>query len=340
MVVLSSEDSLNGSGTERPGRAAEAESQVPRWLTPFLICLCVLFLWPLARRFSSLGHPREVIVYCAQDEVYATKILQDFQKSSDIRVRAVYDNEAVKTVGLANRLLAERKHPQCDVFWGNEEMRTRQLAAAGVFRQTNAWASFGYRTRRLVVNTNLVLESKAPPSWKSLTNELWRGKVALAYPMSGTTATHFHALRQFWGPAAWETWCRALADNKPLLLDGNSMVVKAVGNGRAAIGMTDSDDIAAGQADGLPVKGLPVTQETLYLPNTVAVIRNASHPAEAQQLFEFLQRPEIAGLLASYRALEGTSISLAQTPGLYVDWDKLVADIGPVTSKLNEIFLR
>jgi hypothetical protein len=31
------------------------------------------------------------------------------------------------------------------VFWGNEEMRTRQLAAQGVFRETNGWAAFGHR---------------------------------------------------------------------------------------------------------------------------------------------------------------------------------------------------
>ena len=29
-------------------------------------------------------------------------------------------SEAVKTVGLANRLLAEMNHPQCDVWWSNE----------------------------------------------------------------------------------------------------------------------------------------------------------------------------------------------------------------------------
>ena len=96
----------------------------------------------------------EVVAYCAQDQVYAEKIFADFEKQTGIRVLAVYDSEAVKTVGLANRLLAEQRHPQCDVFWGNEEMRTRLLAAKGVFRETNGWAAFGYRSRRLVINTN------------------------------------------------------------------------------------------------------------------------------------------------------------------------------------------
>src|SRR5256885_12959964 len=58
-----------------------------------------------------------------------------------------YDSEAVKTVGLANRLLAERAHPQCDVFWSNEEMRTRQLAGQDVFCATNGWAADRKSTR-------------------------------------------------------------------------------------------------------------------------------------------------------------------------------------------------
>src|SRR6476661_7022367 len=48
-----------------------------------------------------------------------------------IIVRPVYDNEAAKTVGLVNRLIAEKNNPQCDVFWNNEELRTHQLAHDG-----------------------------------------------------------------------------------------------------------------------------------------------------------------------------------------------------------------
>src|SRR2546422_8094567 len=49
---------------------------------------------------------------------------------------------------------AERSHPQCDVFWGNEEMRAIQLATQDVFRETNGWAAFGHRSRRIVINTD------------------------------------------------------------------------------------------------------------------------------------------------------------------------------------------
>src|SRR6266487_4024280 len=130
-----------------------------RWLLSLVTMQGILLFWLVA---PWGGKRQTVIVYASQDEVYAEPILEEFTKETGIKVRAVYDSEAVKTVGLANRLLAERAHPQCDVFWGNEEMRTRQLAAQDVFRETNGWAAFGYRSRRIVINTNFVLERRSP----------------------------------------------------------------------------------------------------------------------------------------------------------------------------------
>jgi iron(III) transport system substrate-binding protein len=281
-----------------------------------------------------------VLAYCAQDQDYAEPILREFAKQTGLKAPAVYDNEAVKTVGLANRLLAERPHPRCDVFWGNEELRTRQLAARDVFRETNGWAAFGYRSRRMVINTNRLSVASAPRSLLDLTNETWRGKVALAYPQFGTTATHFNALRQHWGDATWETWCQALAANKPFLVDGNSVVVKTVGRGDAWIGLTDSDDIAAGQAEGMPIAPLPMTSETLLIPNTVAVVRGAPHPGPAQRLYEFLQKPEVRQQLVAAHALEGVSASEVSIPTLKLNWNALLRDLENTTARLNTIFLR
>ena len=337
-------------------------------LLPFLVVVALL---------SGCGADRhQVIAYCAQDQEYAEPIFREFTRQTGIKVRAVYDSEAVKTVGMANRLLAERANPQCDVFWGNEELRTRQLAAEKVFRETNGWAAFGYRSRRMVVNTNRLALASAPHSLLELTNETWRGKVALAYPQFGTTATHFHALRAYWSNDLWQAWCQALASNKPLLLDGNSTVVKMVGRGEAWLGLTDSDDIAAAQKEGLPVAALPMNGETLLIPNTVAVIRGTPHPEAAQRLFEYLQRHEIVQQLVAARALESLSAGARAVPGsqqplpadgdlalpdrsarsnalraedgsrsgtmgtLWPDWDALLRDLDATTAELCRIFLR
>jgi iron(III) transport system substrate-binding protein len=164
--------------------------------------------------------------------------------------------------------------------------------------------------------------------------------VALAYPQFGTTATHFHALRQLWGETLWETWCRSFAANKPLLVDGNSMVVKMVGTGEAVLGVSDSDDVAAAQADAMPVAAAPMMNETLSIPNTVALIRGAPHPENADRLFSFLHRPEIAQMLVAANALEGATLDQKGGSTLQVNWESLLAGLESTTAKLNQIFLR
>lgn len=163
--------------------------------------------------------------------------------------------------------------------------------------------------------------------------------MALAYPLFGTTATHFHALRQHWGPAVWEAWCRALAANKPFLVDGNSVVVKMVSRGEAWWGFTDSDDIAGAQREGFPVAPLPTTDETLFVPNTVGVIRNCPHPEAAERLYEFISNPKVSGELVGLHALEGATLEPATAAtGLAVDWEQLLKTWTPSPKRRRKSF--
>jgi len=303
--------------------------------------ISILLIVALALAGCGKSASEVVVVYTSQDEVFAEPILKQFEQETGIQARTVYDSEAVKTVGLVNRLLTERDNPQCDVFWNNEEFRTRQLASRGIFRETNGWTHLGYRSRRIVINTNLVSLAQSPRTFSDATNAIWRGKVALAYPMFGTTATHFHALRQYWGDEAWRNWCRALEANKPFLVDGNSVVVKMVSRGEASWGFTDSDDIAGAQREGFPVAPLPTTEETLFIPNTVGVIKNCPHPDAAERLYEYISDPKVSAKLVELRALEGVTLDSAKAnTGLKVIWETLLKNLENVTAEIQDIFLR
>lgn len=308
----------------------------PFWMVLALIAVMAVSQWSSWRKTS---HRSEVILYAAQDQVYAEPILRDFERQTGLKVRAIYDSEANKTVAIANRLLAERARPQCDVFWGNEELRTRQLAAADVFRETNGWAKFGHRSRRMAVlsSTNAV---QHPSSLLELTNAVWRGRIALAHPLFGSTATHLLALRQHWGTNTWENWCRALAANKPFLVEGNSAAARAVAAGRATLALTDSDDIAAVNRDGAHLSAPPISAETLLLPNTVAVIRGAPHSENAQRLFEFLQTEGVTRRLVQAGALEDQSPAGIATRTLQPDWSALLRDLDAGTRDLQRLFTR
>ncbi len=308
----------------------------PMWLVALVGVAAAVFVPRLTRLFKSRP---AVILYASQDQVYAEPILRDFERETGLRVRTVFDSEAAKTVAIANRLLAERRHPQCDVLWGNEELRTRQLAAAGIFRETNGWTAFGYRSRRLALAASAT--NAAPPrSLLDLTNAAFRGRVALAYPLFGTTATHLLALRQHWGESNWLEWCRALAANKPFLVDGNSAAAQFAARGKAALALTDSDDIAAELREGAQLAALPMTAETLLIPNTVAVVRGCPHPDAAQRLFVYLQRPEVIAQLVAARALEGTSTADVTVTTLQPDWGALLRDLEPATEAMRKVFRR
>ena len=294
----------------------------------------ISMLWLVC--ISCRKNDSALVVYTSQDQQFAEPILNGFTRATGIRVSAIYDSEAVKTVGLANRLLAEARHPRCDIWWSNEALRTHQLAQRGVF-DTNFLAEFGCRTRCIVINTNKLAPAAAPRSVLELTNAGWRGHVALAYPMFGTTSAHFIELRQRWGATNWENWCRALAANKPFLVDGNSAVVKLVGRGEAFVGLTDSDDIRAGERDGLPVAMVPHTPDSLRIPNSIAIVRGAPHRESAERLFQFLSSPDVQGQLAKAGALDEAAACGGDSN---VDWGVIARELEPATAALRQIFLR
>lgn len=303
----------------------------------------LLFIWSLAGFLSTGGcgsRPAlEVVVYCSQDRVYAEPIFSDFTRRSGIRVKALFDTEAAKTVGLASRLLAEKSRPQCDLFWNNEELRTWQLAARGVL-ETN-WISVGYRTRRLVVYTNQLPVLGMRVGLADLVNPSFRGRVAMASPLFGTTATYFLALRQYWGKERWENWCRQLLGNKALVVNGNSDVVNLVGRGEAWVGLTDSDDLAAGLREGWPILSLDAADvPTLVIPNTLALVINCPHPDSARRLREFVCQPEVVQRLVEARALESATPAESVHERLPVDYPYLVRELDNATRTLEEIFLK
>lgn len=307
---------------------------------PCLLAMALLLPSCLGWLTGCGGRPGpEVVVYAAQDRLFAEPIFREFQRATGIEVRAVYDNEATKTTGLANRLLVEQARPQADLWWSNEELRTRQLTRLGVLEPDTI--AFGERRRVLVCASNRVGSLPVPFSLSTLTNAPYRGQVAMAYPLFGTTATHLLVLRQRWGEAAWQSWCRDLHANRPLLLDGNSLVVRRVAAGDAWIGLTDTDDVIAAQREGEPVAAiaLPVGED-LRIPNTVAVVQGARHPDAARRLANFLQSPGVIERLVRDGAFEAGNTAPGAAVPAPIEWDRVINDLDLGTRWLGETFRR
>src|SRR5947207_981628 len=83
----------------------------------------------------------EVVLYTSVDEPIAAPIIAAFEKRSGVHVRLVTDTEASKSVGLAERLRAEKANPQADVWWSNELFLTINLADEGLFEPLTSVAA-------------------------------------------------------------------------------------------------------------------------------------------------------------------------------------------------------
>jgi iron(III) transport system substrate-binding protein len=322
----------------------------------FAVVLFTAVAWILSAPVQ--GGDREVVIYTSVDQVFSEPILNAFEKAKGIKVKAVYDVEASKTVGLVNRLIAEKDRPKCDVFWNNEFARTVALKQKGIlapYRSPSAedippafkdkgdqWTGFSARARVLIYNRLLLKDPDLPRSIFELTDPKWKGKVALAYPLFGTTATQMAALYVSIGKEKTEAYLTALNANNVVIVNGNSVARDVVQEGEYPLGLTDSDDVNEAVQSGKPVGLILPDHEglgTLLIPNTVAVIKNCPHPAEGRELVDYLLSRDVEMQLAFSEAAQIPVRAGVDRPSNVLDISSITfmkVDYEAVSEKIDE----
>ncbi len=330
-------------------------------------CLGALFL---CLSGCWTGAPEEeVVVYCSLDSEFSQPIFADFERDTKLQVLPKFDAESTKTVGLASLLLAEAKHPRCDVFWNNEILNTLRLEQRGmldvyrapaanqfpaIFRSKRGmWQGFAARARIIAVNADLLKAEDRPKSIHDLTDARWRGKIGIAKPLFGTTATHAACLFAYWGAEQAEDFFKKLKENDVRIMSGNKQVAQAVASGQLLFGLTDTDDAIGEQEGGRPVTIVYPDQEegglgTLFIPNTLAIIKGCPHPRAARKLVDYLLSPGVEAKLA-----EGPSAQIPlndkvevksriETPqtvkAMQVDFEKAAAEWDRAAGFMRDLF--
>ena len=202
-----------------------------------------------------------LIIYCSVDEIWSAPLFDKFTELTGIKIKTVFDSEANKSVGLANRLIAEKKNPVADIYWSGEPLQSERLVKAGVVRSNELTSVQGmripvsYRQRVFVVNTNLIKSSEEfPRTIFDLTNNFFYGRAAMANPKFGSTLYHFTLLRKKIGEKSFFKFTENLKRNNIKVFAGNSQVVLQVANGNFAVGLTDNDDAQREIAKDAPIK--------------------------------------------------------------------------------------
>lgn len=313
---------------------------------------------------------REVVVYTALDRMFSEPILKGFEEKTGIRVKPVFDTEATKTVGLANRIIAEKDNPVCDVFWNNEIARSLVLEQMGILEPYHSpsaedidpffkspqgyWTGHSLRGRVILINTDLVSPEDAPDSIFDLLDPRWKGKAGIANPLFGTTSTHSATLFAYLGDHMAKAFFQGLRDNDIKILTGNATAKDEVVAGIIHWCLTDTDDGNLPLLDGKPVKIIFPDQDglgTLMIPHTLCLIRNSPNPNAGKVLIDYLLSPEVEAMLAesAYAPIPvrpGMGVpgreewSLSKIRTLHVPWNRLPAGVEAAQPYLRDVFLR
>src|SRR5262249_38824537 len=123
----------------------------------------------------------------------------------------------------------------------------------------------------------------------------------------GTSATQAACLFQVLGGTRAREYYLGLKNNEAKIVAGNKQVAEGVGQGRFAVGVTDTDDAMAEVEAGRPVAVIFPDQDgnggrpalgTLFIPNTVAVVRGSPNPTGARKLVDYLLSAAVEKKLA------------------------------------------
>lgn len=267
--------------------------------------------------------PPQVVVYSSVDKEVALPIFAEFTKATGIRVEAMFGSDMAGSgtdgsEALAQAILAERDDVRCDLFWNDEVLRTIALDRAGLlqphataaenmFRASarsplSTWYAIASQARVLVANSNQVFEARLPKSLYDLTDQQWYERVGIAKPLTGLSATHAACLFQTAGESTAEDLFVRIKRNARIL-QSDREVARAVASGNLAFGLTNSSDAVLEIAAGGPLTIVYPDQAasefgTLYIPMTVARLKDSPNSEPAAKLLDYLLSAAVAKQLA------------------------------------------
>lgn len=277
-----------------------------------------------------------MVLYSSVDDFVLREVVEAFEADAGVRVRLLGDTEATKTTGLVERLVAERDEPRADVWWSSEPFGTIRLRGLGVLEPAGlkpppvlepawrqqidaadgSWFGFALRARVLVARDGRFQTAEPPSRLRELCDARYRGRVGIARPRYGTTRGHMGALLARYGEPVFRGWLLAMRDNGLRVYDGNSTIVRAVSEGEIDLGLTDTDDVWAGQRNGALVSavfesvdtpadaasalesGLLPSAGPMLIPNTVARVAGGPNEDAARRLMGYLLDGKAEEILA------------------------------------------
>jgi iron(III) transport system substrate-binding protein len=265
--------------------------------------------------FSGCATKNEnrVVLYCSVDEVYAKPLIKKLEAQTGLKIDALFDTEATKTAGLANRIRAERNRPRADVFWSSAILQTLLMSDEGLLEPYSSpsakdlpaqfvgkdWVGVGTRAR-VLVNSQSQGEISSVAQLSQAKNP-----VGISNPQFGTASDWATTLALRWGTPKTLEYFRALKKNNVRILPGNGDVARQTAQGTLRFGVTDSDDYLALARQKKEIYLMQISKDNVLIPGAVSILQGAPNMENARKLFDAIA------------SIEGEHALTEQMPGVF-----------------------
>jgi ABC-type Fe3+ transport system substrate-binding protein len=203
------------------------------------------------------------------------------------------------------------------------------------------WTGFSARARAARPSDR----GRRASSIRDLVDPRYRGRVAIANPLFGTTTAEIAALFASQGDAWAREWMAGLKANEVRVTASNGESADAVASGEVAFSLVDSDDAVSRMRQERPVRMIVPDQGegglgVFLVPNAVLIVRGAPHPDAARRLVDFLLSPETEGKLAKADCAQIPLHAGVEPPPelpAITSLRLMPVDVAPVAAKMQEL---
>jgi len=267
------------------------------FFTAFVGLWLTLFMVGCTPKTESPAKSNRVVLYCSVDSVFARPLIKKLEEKTGLQIDAIFDTEATKTAGLANKIRAEKERPRADVFWSSALLQTLLMNDEGLLDdykspaaqdlperfQGTGWAGVGVRGRVIV---GQLIVGSVPPRFFDLESKGWKIQ-AISNPQFGTASDWVTAYSSRHGKDKTLAYFKALKASGVQVLPGNGDVAALTAAGKIPFGVTDTDDYLSqiGKAKGM-FAVVPTKTENVVVPGAVSVLKNSPNPENAKKLFD------------------------------------------------------
>lgn len=296
-----------------------------------LVLLVLIFLLPGCSAMNASSQAEDagkLVIYSGRSESLVGPVIDQFAQATGVKVEVRYGD----TASLAATLLEEGKNSPADLFYAQDPGGLGAVSAAGMlaalpeetlarvdsrFRsQQGYWVGISGRARVVVYNTAFVNPAELPDDLRGFTDPRWKGKIGWA-PTNGSFQAMVTAMRAVWGEEQTRAWLEGILANQPVVYEGNTPIVTAVGAGEVQVGFVNHYYLyrfLQEQGESFPARNVFLTSggpDSLVLVSGIGRLATGKNEENALKFIDFLLSPVAQQFFASqtyeYPLVEGVA---------------------------------